>query len=407
MPSTTEGSISRTGAVGRQRFVYAWVAAAALLVRVSFVILQIEFAVFDIAFDATDTGLYRSLTESLRSGEGFAVRGEHTAYVTPGYPLFLAALYVVSPSTLFIALVQSLLGAATAVLLAALAFRLGGIRAAWAAGLAAALYPHLVFWTGYVLTETLYVFAVVAAAYLTVRAVETDSRWVAAGAGLTWGGAFLVRPIMLGLALVVAFAGALSPRFRSSALVGLGALLLVVGAWTARNVITMESFIVTSAESGYVLWQGNSPDATGGTRGYVDHLDFETLDLDDDIGEVERDRIYMREALEWMRENPGRVAALAPKKLWNMWRPAYEGASPINLAVTLVTYPLLLIGGLAGLWVARRKGILGWLLIAFFLYHLLVHGLVTGMIRFRLPVEAMLIPGFGSTIAALFEKSSS
>lgn len=379
------------------------VVVLALIVRLAFVIAQLQLHLFDISFDASDSNLYRSLAESLIHGDGFARDGVPTAFVTPGFPLFLAALYLISRATMFIALVNCVLGALTVGFIAAIALRVGGRSAAWAGGLFAAIFPHLVFWTGYVLTETLYVFLVVVSLYLLIRAAEERSPAWAASAGLAIGAAFLVRPIILGFALLMLGAGLFDRRLRKSSLAAGLALLAVVGAWTLRNTVVLDAPVVTSTESGYVLWQGNSPGATGGTRGYVDDVDFDPLEMPAGTGEVEADRIYMREALEWMRDHPLKVLALAPKKLWNQWRPTYEGASTINWLATLATYPLLLVGSALGF--IRGKRTLPWvILLAFFCYHLLVHGLVTGMIRFRLPVEAALFPMFGAGIASFVDR---
>jgi hypothetical protein len=365
----------------------------ALVIRIAFVIVQIELQLFDIAFDATDSSLYRSLAEGLAVGDGFVnSEGDPTAFVGIGYPAFLALLFQLSDSTLFIALIQAVLGAATVAFIAYLGGAVGGDKGAWISGLAASFFPHLIFWTGYVLTETLYVFLLVGAVAATMRAVRglTRRARLAALSGAAFGAAALVRPIALGLGLLFVGIGLALKDHRKPALIGLGVLVLVMAPWAIRNAIQLGSPVVTSTESGYVLWQGNSPDATGGTGGYVDAVDFTPLDLPEGLTEAEKDARYRRAALKWMRDNPQKVVALIPTKLWNMWRPTYEGASILNNLVTYVTYITLLIGAAIGLYRIRRHPI-GLLLLVFLAYHLLVHSLVTGMIRFRLPVEAILL----------------
>lgn len=381
----------------------------ALLARVVFVVAQLELQLFDIAFDATDSSLYRRLAEGILSGQGFVdAEGEPTAFVGIGYPAFLALLFQISDSTLFIALVQSVIGAATVSLIAWMGGRLGQLSGAWIAGIAAAFYPHLIFWTGYVLTETIYVFLLVAAVAAAVAASrEGDNRvQFAAVSGVAFGCAALVRPIALGLGLLFVALAFFLRLYRTRALVGLAALALIMAPWVVRNAIQLGAPVVTSTESGYVLWQGNSPGANGGTRGYVDELDFKPLNLSENLSEVERDAEYRRQALRWMARNPNRVLELVPKKLWNMWRPTYEGASTINNLVTYATYLPLLVGALMGLYRARRHPI-GILLLTVVGYHLLVHGLVTGMIRFRLPVEAILLVALAGLVVSQTPSSRS
>lgn len=378
----------------------------AFVVRAIFVMIQLRFGVFDISFEATDSTLYRGLADSLVGRGAYSLDGTPTAFVTPGYPLFLAVLYVVSRSGLFIGLVQAGLGAATVVALAAIAHRLAGRDAALATGIMAAFYPHLVFWTGYVLTETLYVFILSVALLAAARALESNRPLRrAAMAGALFGAASLVRPVALGFGIMLAVAGIFSTRYRVRVLLGLGTLTLVLAPWVARNAVVLDSPIITSTESGHVLWQGNSPEASGGSRGYVDGLDFEPLELPEGISETEADRIHRAEALSWMAKHPARVAALIPKKLWNMWRPTYQGASALNSTVTYVTYLPLLALAVPGLVLSRRRDVLGGIVVAFVAYHLVVHGLVTGMIRFRLPVEAVLTIPAGVTVGMFVEKS--
>lgn len=372
----------------------------ALIARMAFVVLQLRTGLLDITFEAADSALYRALAESLVHGN-YALESGPTAYVTPGYPAFLALLSVVGSSTLAVGMAQSVVGALSAVLAGDIARRLGGIPAAWAAGLFAALYPHLVFWTGYVLTETLYTGMVLLLLWMLARLVDSNlPRWtLGLSTGVVAAAAALVRPVVFGFALVIAGAASVAPRWRRLGLAGIAGLLLVMGPWTVRNALVLGAPVVTSTESGVVLWQGNSPGATGGSRGYVDGLDFDPLPQLDHLPEADRDAVYRREALAWMAEHPGRVAALAPRKTWNMWRPTYEGASRLNSLVTWATYPALLVAAALGLWRTRRISV-GRLLWVFLAYHLVVHALITGMIRFRVPIEAVLTIPAGVALAA-------
>jgi hypothetical protein len=373
-----------------------------LLLRMAFVIGQLQLHVFNVNFNAADSALYRTLGQSLFDHGYFATAGHPTAYVTPGYPLMLALLFTVSHATLFIALVQSVMGAITCVLLASIAQRMAGTRGAWGAGLGAAVYPHLIFWTGYVLTETLYVFGVAVSLVLLARTIERPSPGRGLATGLVFGATALVRPTLLGFLLLLIAGGLLIAPLRVATLVMAAGLALSLAPWVIRNKLVLNSFVVGSTETGQVLYQGNSPGANGGSGGYVGAGDFKDPPLSPHTTEIQSYHILLRSALRWMRDHPGRVLSLAPRKLWNMFRPTYAGASALDKLFTYATYPLLLVLGLVGLLMARRAGPLGWVLIAFMAYHLVFHALVTGMIRFRLPLEAVLMVGAGCAAARLF-----
>ncbi len=376
------------------------VALIGVIARVAFYLVQSRYGILSVALDASDSEGYLRLAQSLLEHRNLLDDGEPTAYEVPGYPLFLAALALVSEAQWWVIAVQSVLGGASAVMLAATAFRLAGKPAAWVAGLSGALYPHLVFWSGFVLTETLYVFFISAGVFWACRALE-GSRASAVLAGAALGLAGLVRAVILGFALLFSLGLLIRQSRRGTGLVSLIALVVVVSPWLLRNAIQMGAPVMTT-ESSYVLWQGNSPDATGGTRGYVDTFDFRPLDVPSGYTEMQTYRLHLDRAVDWMSNHPTKVIALVPLKLWNMWRPVNEGASTRNWATTLLTYIPLLVGGLGGTVVLlRRHHPMGWFFAGFIAYHLLFHGVVTGMIRFRVPVEAVLTVPAGVAVAAI------
>jgi hypothetical protein len=397
--------MSRTRGYEERYWILA-IAAIALLARLGVVILQNTLGLFDIVFEGGDGPLYVSLATTLLEGDGFSIEGEPTAFVTPGYPLFVAAVFAFSESLLSVAIVQSVVGTVGVVYLALAGDRVGGRPAGMMTGVLASLYPHSLLWTPQVMTETVYVALLSLGVYLVVRLVDETptSRFTMLTTGAIFGAAALVRPPVLGFALLLLLGGVLKRRWRGASVYAGVGLLLVFGPWVVRNLAELDAVVITSTESGYVLWQGNSPDATGGTRGYVDHEDFTPLTFPEGTSEVERDRIYFEQALSWMKRNPGEVLSLIPKKLGNMLRPSWEGASDLNLAATLVTYPLLMLLGVIGI-LRMPSTEVRWLLVLFLIYNILLHGLVTGMIRFRLPIEMVLTIPAGVATAAVLGRS--
>ena len=117
-----------------------------------------------------DTVEYHALAQSLASGEGFAYRADYAppyeveALRTPGYPAFVAAVYAVAGARPgWVLLLQILLDAATCALLA-LAFRPAlGARGAGVAALVYALHPASSLFSVILLSESLFVFLLVAA----------------------------------------------------------------------------------------------------------------------------------------------------------------------------------------------------------------------------------------------------
>jgi 4-amino-4-deoxy-L-arabinose transferase-like glycosyltransferase len=369
------------------------------------VLVQSTYEIFDAPFVAADSVLYLELGRSISDGSGMRTDEGPTAFVGPAYPLFLAALLRVGSDTLQIGLVQAVIGAATAAVVALVARELAGASrygtttrtaAMWASGVAAAVYPHVVLWTGYVLTETLFLFLAAAAVYAALRASRAGSSRAALLAGTLGAGAALTRPAFLAPALLVAVWLAWSARERRWVLAGLFAVGLAVplSLWAARNAVEMGRPIVTATQAGGAMYLGNARGGTGGSRGYADSLDAPPLDLPAGLNEVERDDAHMRRALDDIAADPLGTIGRWPAKLWNMWRPTYEGASFRNGAASLASYLPLLVLGLAGAVVLASRSRIVSLPAILVATWAIAHMVIVGLIRYRVPGELFLLMAF-------------
>lgn len=402
------------------RRAFVVVGTLALAVRVAYVLIQTRLAPLDVSFVASDSLFYLKLADAIRAGHGLSVGGEPTAFVGPVYPLFLAALGSVGAGPLAIGLVQAVLGAATACIagLMALLMERGrsagpvGRRGTWTilvAGGVCALYPHLVFWTGYVLTETLFVFLLATSAFCAMRALGEGRPALGAASGALGAIASLTRPSYLAIALVLlAWLTIAAVRGRTSRAVPILftlALLLPLAMWTMRNAVELGGPVVTTTESGFVLYQANSADSNGGSRGYLDGKDYAPLGIPQGLGERERDGLYLARTIADIRADPGAWLLKTGPKVWNMWRPTYEGSSLRNGAITLLTYVPLLALGIVGAVGSARRDLLGpaaFPLLAFLAWAV-AHAVVGGIIRYRLPAELLLIPCVPAGLALLLQ----
>ena len=187
--------------------------------------------------------------------------------VTPGYPLFLAAIIKMSGShgqaynnILFI---QALLGAATAVLVLLIGWRCLPRPLAVAAGLLTALSPHLISLGALLLTETLFTFLLAAALLALVLARGCQRLWPYLLAGLVIGLACLVRPALLlfpllALPLLLTGQAAVSRKLIAGAV--LGGVLICWLPWSAwsRLAVSVDSGQPGLAISSFVF--GSYPD---------------------------------------------------------------------------------------------------------------------------------------------------
>lgn len=214
---------------------------------------------------AGDAREYVLLGQRLVAGQCYCLwgAGHPTTYRTPGFPLFLAAVFaVVGNSTLAARLALSVVGAATCVITGLIARELFGARAALVAGLIAATYPQLFINDAWLYSESLATFLFASSCLAVMRVVRRPPGWRWLGVGVLLGLTALTRPngvYALGatLACVALTIARRRADWRRGALVAALLVLgfvVVVGPWTARNAfVTHGTFVPFSTGEGIVI----------------------------------------------------------------------------------------------------------------------------------------------------------
>lgn len=373
----------------------------ALLVRLTFVIIQTFFSVFVLHFYAQDSGAYDALAQSILQGT-YSYNGSPTVLEPPGYPVFLALNYLFfGRNFLAIGIVQSFIGAVSAVLVAWIGLQLFSKRTGYFAGLLFSFYPHSIFWTGFILTDTLYVFLTLLFLAFAVSYKQSKTYSHLIGAAVALGLALLTRATLLPFLLIfVVFlwivhskrsqSHAKSPFFIHCAVFAF-ILLLVLAPWIGRNYAVFGKLIVTDTKSMIALAEAFGPNATGGTGGDstagVDYVQYPNAEGHD----VEHVALYRADVVQGLTKHPERVVTRIPHKLWNMWRPNYAGASLRNNLIFVPLYVFMVLFGCIGVWLLRKKAMHLFLLYAYLAYHVVLHGVLYGIIRYRLPVEPVML----------------
>lgn len=223
------------------------------------------------ATPSSDAASYDAVAWNLARGAGFSLDGAAgpypTAFVPPVLPFLTSLLYRVVGHQFFAALLlQCAIGALVPVVLAQFARHTFGPGAGRFAGWIAAVNPLLVFFSGYLLTETTFSFALLVALFATTEWVKTPRAGRALGAGILWGVAALTRPTALPLPVLVALwawvpvglACGGRERNKQLALLLLG-VALAVGPWTLRNGAKLGAFVPVTTGGGRSLLDANNP----------------------------------------------------------------------------------------------------------------------------------------------------
>jgi 4-amino-4-deoxy-L-arabinose transferase-like glycosyltransferase len=326
---------------------------------------------------------YRRTAANLVAGDGLffrytALPGESWTNRPPLYPLFLAGLQTVfGDSAVAVVLAQSALGAASVLLVALLALRLAGPRAALIAAVGTAFYPYFVGNDTTLIEQPLLVALTAAFTLVLVAALRRPLRGpgrLAAGAclsGLLAGLCVLTRETALVFAALVALLVLLrrSPApFRSRlawSTIFVLSIAAVCSPWLLRNHARF-GLPVLSVTAGKALWVGNNAHTFDAyPAGSIDdsetaawaHLPRATLSaLRNASDERERDRLFRRLALEHIAAHPGLCARRGLVKVGQAFTPRLtpprDGLPALAHAIAAA---LLLAGGLAGAIAFRRR----------------------------------------------------
>lgn len=245
---------------------------------------------------------------------------------TPGYPLFIAAVYgVAGVRPLALRTTDLLLGALAVLLAYGLARRLFGRAAAVMAALLLCFYWRAVMFSADYLTETLFVFLILAAVYLLLR---SGGRFYfpLCAAGLLLGFAVLVRPNALGFVPAL-FLWPLCRREpwknRVVAVVVLAASTAALPAvWAGYHRVRYSAppaLSLSSIVGARSLWEAHNP-AVGDevdNRGVAaaNELRFQHFDLP----EKEWAALLKSHARGYFLESPGRCIGMALLRFRKHW----------------------------------------------------------------------------------------
>lgn len=372
---------------------------------------------------AYDQIFYQDLAENLLAGRGFIFTRPPWPFIDPGvptayysfiYPRFLALVYLAfGVSPLAARLVQALICSLMPWLVYGLVRRILQQPPAWekragaAALVAAAItagYAYFVYYSATLMTEGLYLMTVVWSLNATLDLAEGPSarRWVSWA--LAVGLAALFRQVFMPMAalqlLYVWWRARRQVRVRHVALaaVVLAALIL---PWTVRNYADFQRFLLLNSQFGQVMWNANHPDL--GTEFQPAAMFLIPADLEG-ANEVDLSNELLRRAWENIAADPGRYLRLSLDRLriFFIFYPMRESSTFSSVART-ASFGVCLPFMVAGLVLSRREWRRWVLLYGFIVAYTFLHVVSWVQIRYRMPVDAALVPFAALAVVALAE----
>ena len=182
------------------------------------------------------------------------------SYRSPGYPLLVALSIQLGGDEKgyhYLLLLQALLGALSVGLTIAIARQWLSFTYAIIAGLTAAIWPHLVTLSGYVLTETFFGFTLLLGSYLLIIARRNQRTYQYVLSGLVFAYSALINPAILLFPVVIAAVLFFSQR--KFVVIFLLCALSFPVAWAARSAM-LDSAKTSSGRLLENILAGTEPD---------------------------------------------------------------------------------------------------------------------------------------------------
>ncbi len=383
---------------------------AALIVRVVFALI-----LDDRSYQADESGWHN---QAVFWSETFSFGSEGKRLVVAPFPsvVFGTAYLIFGPVRWAARLIQAFVGVAAVWALGKTTeTATGSARAGLIATAIGAIYPFFIYYSGLLMSETLYICLVVCALGLTIRSIAERgaSVFTAITAGVFWAAAGLCRtegvPIAFVLWIALLGLSALRRYSAKSAVLALLFWALPLGGWAVRNHGLVGHYTLDT-HGGITLLDGsmnfdlNEQDTIYARQAF---RNTEIYRQGQSLSEFDQDAFYRKAALGWMRDHPGETLRQWVHKAFNFWRlyPRLNKEVPSTAdtnatigmkswflaAVSLCSEPALIVFGFLGAWGLRGRIAelfpLYWMILATFG----VHVIVISQMRYRLPVMPVLI----------------
>ncbi len=384
---------------GLQRFTRAQLIAGALIGTALLIRLGYVAAAHG-SFTYPDEHVYHGVAQSLLNGQGFSAGSESGPYTKePLYPFFLYILYAVfGTATLPVLLLQTVLSALTVYLIYRTGLLLFGGEEALAAAAMATFYPFFIFYNAYLLRETLLVLFSVTVLYYALQVTADKARsflWFS----LWCGGAVLLKEMFLYFwVLMAVMSFAVNKMNIKTLAAGSILFLLVLSPWVLRNDRAFGRPFITSGQMMNIYAPLVFPEAIIGTpEQTVFFGQHPVLVEGNKLPTQERDRFYKKAFLEEVRARPLSFMKKTAWRFLKLWKilpyrgKEYSHQWEVLAAVSVLSYgwilPCALWGGI--LLFSRIKQL--YPLYLFLASFTLIYSLSWSQIRYRLPLEPVLI----------------
>ncbi len=355
-----------------------------------------------------DENKYISYASHLKAEGKFIDDGGKRAWAPPGYPavLSLSFLFFGEKNLAMARLQQLVFDAITFWLIYLLGYTIGGVACGVLGSLGFLVHPEniLILGKSTLLTENLFVLMFILFLLIFIFRLKYVGKYktiLTIVTGLVAGLGMLVRPLFIGLPLIIIILWLLTKIFSHQILSLKDILILIAtfsvipGLWMARNYYVLNGYAVMTSHSGLILYSATNPDIDGRyTPGKI--LARQIIKLTPETeGRYAKEltALGLRNIIEYKWrwallafKNIGRLWVNLPNKLLSSTRWLYAAYIPIFLF-------LLFFGGIS-IWKGMNtpQGFtMGVFVVLLFIYYSGLHSVANSSIRYSVPFLPILM----------------
>jgi len=384
-------------------------------------VLRLGWAIYlkDAGLMFGDSVDYNHLGLSLAEGRGYVdTEGNPTACRSPLYPIFIGCIYWLFGHSLFaVRLFQVVLGVISCYVLFLVGRRIFNPQVGLIGAFLFAWNPYLIYYTGAILQETLFIFVVLITFYFLSR-INDEYKFILL-AGIFGGLSILTREVFLiyvpflFIGSLILIEGSIWVKFRKIAILFI-CLLIIWGPWLIRNYfiygkLTTRRSTDTFGEGSNLwvcLWHGNNPYIG---VSFEKECWFFSKGAHEELSKIpfeERNAYARKKALETIFSNPLQTLRIQIIKFGRFWRPYPHQTKLLGEITGGLSSKTKIIGLVSDGWIIPL-GLVGFLLALPLWKRHLFHSLwiwgmclcnIFPMIRFRLPVMPIVMLFTGYTI---------
>jgi hypothetical protein len=380
---------------------------------------------------------YHKLALRLVDGHGFTfgqiwwpktAAGEPTAHWSYLYTVYLAGIYkLLGPVPIVARLLQVLV---VGILQPYLAYLIGRHVFSEAVGLVGAaltvVYSYFIYYSTTLMTESFYITAILAGLFLTIRLAEAEDQKeqfrLALGLGLIFGITVLLRQLFM-LIIPLFLLWLVGARYRRFGRLSIRPVLvssivvaIMILPFTVFNYLRFDRLVLLNTNAGYAFYWANHPiygnqfePILSPERGtYPDLIPEELRHLD----EAALDQALLRLGLATVLDDPVRYIRLSLSRIpiyFKFW-PSADSGTVSNFARVSsfgVLWPFMLYGLFYAFLRRSKSDVVTspiFLLLLFAVAYTAIHLLSWSLIRYRLPVDAVLLIFAALPIGILLSK---